>query len=215
VKVLDAGGNGSWASVICGVDWVTANAAAKGIRIANMSLGGSGTVTASNATCKNTNSDALHTAICNSVKAGITYAVAAGNFGVAASGYIPAGYDEVIAVSAWSDTNGAPDATGAPYTCAGWGLQTDETFATGTNWGSAVDIAGPGVGIYSTWIGSTYNFDCGTSMSSPHVAGAAALVLNKFPNLSPSGVKTSLKNAATALPHTVQHSENLVNVSSY
>jgi subtilisin family serine protease len=213
VKVLNSAGSGTWSQVICGIDWVTANAAAKGIRVANMSLGGWGTVTPSNADCSNGNADALHTAICNSVKAGITYVVAAGNSSANASGFVPAGYDEVIAVSAWSDTNGAPDATGASYTCAGWGVQTDETWATGTNYGSVVDIAAPGVGIRSTMMGSTYGYMCGTSMASPHVSGAAALALKKWPGLSPSSVKTVLKALASPLADTVQHTENLLNVS--
>jgi subtilisin len=215
VKVLDAGGNGSFATVICGIDWVTANAAAKNIKIANMSLGGAGTVTASSANCSNSNSDALHTAICKSVKAGVTYVVAAGNDGSAASGFVPAGYSEVIAVSAWSDTNGKPDATGPSYTCPIWGLQTDEQFATGTNWGAAVDIGAPGVGIRSTVIGSTYATWCGTSMAAPHASGAAALVLNKWPSLTPSEVKAALKENASPLANTLKHVEDLLKVSSF
>jgi hypothetical protein len=65
-------------------------------------------------------------------------------------GFVPAAYAEVIAVSAWSDTNGAPDAAGGTYLCIRWGVQGDETWATGTNYGAVVDIAAPGVGIRST-----------------------------------------------------------------
>jgi len=213
VKVLDSTGHGTWSNVICGVDWVTANAAAKGIRVANMSLGGNGIVTPSNANCTNGNNDALHTAVCNSVKAGITYVVAAGNSSSNASGFVPAGYEEVIGVSAWSDTNGAPDATGATYTCAGWGTQTDEAWATGTNYGAAVDIAAPGVGIRSTTLGGGYGNKCGTSMAAPHVSGGAALALKKWPGLTPSGVKNTLKLLASPLADTVQHTENLLNVA--
>jgi len=39
VKVLDSTGHGTWSQVICGIDWVTANGPANGIRVANMSLG--------------------------------------------------------------------------------------------------------------------------------------------------------------------------------
>jgi subtilisin family serine protease len=216
VKVLNSAGSGTWSQVICGIDWVTANAAAKGIRVANMSLGAGGfSVTPSNSNCTNGNSDALHTAICNSVKAGITYVAAAGNSGTDAASFVPAAYSEVIAVSAWSDTNGKSDATGATYTCSGWGLQTDETWATGTNYGSVVDIAAPGVGIYSTMKGSTYGKMCGTSMAAPHVSGAAALALQKTPALTPSGVRLELRSLASALPNSVQHVENLLNVSTY
>jgi subtilisin len=214
VKVLDSGGNGLVSAVICGIDWVTANKAASGIKVANLSLGGSGTVTASKANCTNSNDDALHTAICNSVKAGITYTVAAGNSGGSANAIVPAGYDEVIAVSAWSDTNGKSDAAGAPFACSSWGAQTDETYATGTNWDSAVDIAAPGVGIQSTVLGGAYGHKCGTSMAAPHVAGAAALALAKYPNLVPETVKAVLQFIASPLPHNAQHAENLLNVAA-
>ena len=76
VKVLDSSGSGTWSQVICGIDWVTANAASLNIKVANMSLGGGGS---NDNNCGNTNNDALHKAICNSVAAGVTYVVAAGN----------------------------------------------------------------------------------------------------------------------------------------
>jgi len=75
VKVLDKRGSGSWSSVICGIDWVTENAQALNIKVANMSLGGSGY---SDDNCGKDNADALHQAICTSTAAGITYVVAAG-----------------------------------------------------------------------------------------------------------------------------------------
>src|SRR5512143_1212437 len=71
VRVLNNVGSGSWSSVICGIDFVTANAAT--IKVANMSLGGTGS---DDGNCGNTNNDALHKAICRSVAAGVTYVVA-------------------------------------------------------------------------------------------------------------------------------------------
>jgi subtilisin family serine protease len=216
VKSLDHNGDGTWASVICGVDWVTANKAAQGIKIANMSLGGMDSVAASDANCNNSLNDALHKAVCKSVKAGITYVVAAGNDGINASGYVPAGFSEVIAVSAWSDTNGTAGGGGSTYNCGGsWGVQTDDTWATGTNYGSVVDIAAPGVGIKSTWKNGGYHTICGTSMSTPHVAGAAALLLKTNPGWTPAQVKSALLAADTALADTPKHVENLLNVSTF
>jgi subtilisin len=55
VKVLDRSGSGSWSSVICGIDWVTANA--NKVAVANMSLGGGGS---DDGNCGNSNNDALH-----------------------------------------------------------------------------------------------------------------------------------------------------------
>ena len=139
-----------------------------------MSLGGGGN---SDNNCGITNSDALHKAICASRDAGVTYVVAAGNETDNASNHVPAAYDDaVITVSALADSDGAP---------GGIGLATsygpDDTFATFSNFGSVVDLGAPGVAIKSTWKNGGYNTISGTSMATPHVAGAAALYLQKYP----------------------------------
>src|SRR3989338_8322567 len=172
VKVLDRNGSGSLSNVIKGIDYVTANAAQ--IDVANMSLG-----------CQCT-SAAMNTAIANSVAAGVTYVVAAGNNAMDASTFSPANHPDVITVSAIVDTDGK---------CGGLGSSTgygaDDTFASFSNFGSAVDIAAPGVNIYSTWKGGSYNTISGTSMASPHVAGAAGLYKSTH-IASPADVKASL-----------------------
>src|SRR3989344_1110987 len=174
VKVLNAAGSGTWSGVICGIDWVTANAAAKNIKVANMSLGGGGV---SDNNCGNTNSDALHKAICKSRDAGITYVVAAGNSGVNAANSVPAAYDDaVITVSALGDSDGAPGGLGASTSYG-----ADDTFASFSNWGVPVAIGAPGVSIYSTWLKNEYKTISGTSMASPHAAGAAALYVATHP----------------------------------
>src|SRR2546422_7418973 len=113
VRVLNNQGSGTWSSVICGIDWVTANASSLNIKGANMSLGGAGT---DDGNCGNSNSDALHKAICSSVAAGVTYVVAAGNDNVDLSGFVPAAYNEVLAVTAVADFNGQTGGGGG----AGW-----------------------------------------------------------------------------------------------
>ena len=106
VKVLNRNGSGTWSSVICGIDWVTANAVKYNIKVANMSLGGSGS---SDNNCGYTNNDPLHKAICKSRDAGIVYAVAAGNETNSTNISVPASYnDTVITVSALSDSDGVP-----------------------------------------------------------------------------------------------------------
>jgi subtilisin len=171
VRVLNNAGSGSWSSIVCGIDWVTANAAATGIKVANMSLGGSG----SDGGCS---ADALHRAICNSTAAGVTYVVAAGNSGADLKGFVPAAFDEVLSVTAVADFDGAPGGLGAP-TCRD---DVDETAADFSNYATtaadrAHTIAAPGACILSTWKSGGYNTISGTSMASPHMAGTAALCI--------------------------------------
>jgi subtilisin family serine protease len=186
VKVLNAAGIGLNSDVICGIDYVTANAGQ--IDVANMSLGGGGS---DDGNCGNTDGDAMHQAICDSVVAGVTYAVAAGNDHQNSSGFTPAAYDEVITVSALADFNGQPGG-GAASTCTS---DVDDTFADFSNFGNDVDVIAPGVCINSTYMNGGYNTISGTSMASPHAAGAAALYKANNPSASPAQVRTALRSA--------------------
>jgi subtilisin len=188
VRVLDNRGSGTFSGIVCGIDFVTANA--DKIEVANMSLGGSGT---DDGNCGNSNNDAMHRAICNSVAAGVTYVVAAGNSSADSAGFVPAAYDEVITVSALADFNGLPGG-GAPATCRS---DVDDTFADFSNYGSDVDLIAPGVCINSTWKGGGYDTISGTSMASPHVAGGAALYKANNPSASPTQVQSALQNAGS------------------
>jgi subtilisin family serine protease len=188
VRVLNNAGSGSFSSIICGIDYVTAHASE--IEVANMSLGGSGS---DDGNCGRTNNDAMHQAICRSVAAGVTYAVAAGNEGDNAANHVPAAYDEVITVSALADFNGQPGG-GAAATCR---ADVDDTFADFSNFGADVDIIAPGVCIYSTWKGAGYKTISGTSMATPHVTGGAALYEATHPGSSPAAVKSALQGAGT------------------
>ncbi len=210
VRVLGPAGNGTMADVVCGVDYVTRHAGQ--IEVANMSLGATGN---DDRNCGRTIGDALHRAICASVNAGVTYVVAAGNSTDNAAFYSPASYDEVITVSALADFNGRPGG-GAPATCR---FDQDDTLASFSNFGHDVDLIAPGVCIRSTWMGGGYATLSGTSMASPHVAGAAALYAAGHPAASPAAVKAALQDAGTAQwsglgdPDGIH--EPLVNVSGF
>ncbi len=182
LKVCGNSGSCSLSAIIAAIDWVTANA--NTIEVANMSLGGSGT----EGDC---NDGGYHEAICNSVAAGVTYVVAAGNSADDSQFYRPASFDEVITVSALADFDGAPGGNGSP-TCR---ADEDDTLANFSNYGADVDIIAPGVCINSTWNDGGYNSISGTSMASPHVAGAAALYLSNNPGDSPAQVKSALVNS--------------------
>ena len=79
-----------------------------------------------------------------------------------AASFSPANHPSVIAVSAIVDSDGK---------CGGKGISTsygaDDRFASFSNYGSVVDLAAPGVSIYSTYKGGTYATLSGTSMASP------------------------------------------------
>lgn len=173
VKVLDRNGSGSLSNVIKGIDYVTQNAGE--IEVANMSLG-----------CECT-STSMNTAIGNSVAAGVTYVVAAGNSAKNASTFSPANHPDVIAVSAIVDTDGKGGGLGSSTSYG-----ADDTFASFSNYGSVVDMAAPGVKIYSTYKSGGYATMSGTSMASPHVAGAAGIYIASHQDASPTEVKNAL-----------------------
>ncbi len=163
VKVLNKNGSGYSSWIIAGIDWVAAHADT--IEVANMSLGGSGF------------SQAEYDAIQGAVNAGVAFAVAAGNSDADARNYSPGGFDNVLSVSALADFDGVSGGLGAS-TCR---ADQDDTLADFSNWGPEVDIAAPGVCILSTYPieKGEYGTISGTSMASPHAAGALALLASR------------------------------------
>ena len=178
VRVLNNSGSGTTAQVVAGMDWVAARAST--IEVANMSLGGGA-------------SQAIDDAANRLADAGVAVAVAAGNSDANAANSSPARAAKVLTVSALADFNGQPGG-GASPTCRS---DQDDTLADFSNWGSTIEIAAPGVCILSAWLNGGYNTISGTSMASPHAAGALALLASKgftrnFTGVS--GLYTTLRN---------------------
>ena len=169
VRVLDCQGTGSWSDVINGVNFVTwhhAQPAQQGYpAVANMSLGG-GT------------NRAVEAAVRNSIRAQVTYVVAAGNGNTDAGTYSPAGLPEAITVGATNQY---------------------DVRAEFSNYGSSLDLFAPGVGITSAWIGDDLMIATasGTSMAAPHVAGVVALYLQSHRSASPAEVRSALVGNST------------------
>ena len=123
-------------------------------------------------------STTLDNAVANSINSGITYALAAGNSSANACNSSPARVASAITVGATTST---------------------DARASYSNYGSCVDIFAPGSSITSAWRTSdtSTNTISGTSMASPHVAGAAALVLSANTSYTPAQVASYLTSNAT------------------
>lgn len=190
VKVLKSNGSGTMADVVKGVEFAAnshikeAKAAHSGFKgsTANMSLGGG-------------KSPALDLAVNAAVKAGLHFAVAAGNDNADACSYSPAAAENAITVGASTLSDGR---------------------AYFSNFGKCVDIFAPGLNILSTYIGSNTATAIlsGTSMASPHVCGLLTYFLSLAPtsesmfstaDITPKQLKDNIikygtKNALSSIP---------------
>lgn len=123
-------------------------------------------------------SSALDAAVQKSINAGVTYAIAAGNSNANACNYSPARVGAAITVGATTST---------------------DARASYSNWGTCLDLFGPGSSITSAWYTSNTatNTISGTSMATPHVAGVAALYLQGNASATPATVASALINNTT------------------
>jgi len=213
IRALAPDGTGYTSDVLSGIDWAVKNARAYNIRVLNLSLG--------HPVYESYRTDPLCRAVATAVRKGIVVVVAAGNDGSVGSGFgtitSPGNSPAAITVGATDDQETVPlsDDTLAPYSSKGPSL---------VDFVVKPDIVAPGTWIVSaravaSWLdtehheltlrigdyrndparftqdGAYYSLS-GTSMAAPMVAGAAALMLQKEPTLTPATIKARLMKSA-------------------
>jgi subtilisin family serine protease/subtilisin-like proprotein convertase family protein len=169
VRVLDCDGSGTTATVVAGLDWVIADHAAGVPAVANMSLGGDA-------------DQAIDDAVAGAIADGVSVTVSAGNEDTDACTRSPARAPAAITVGA-----------------TGSFIDVSDSRADFSDYGTCVDLFAPGVDIESAFNDSDTATESlsGTSMASPHVAGAAALILSEHPAYTPAQVRNALVGNAT------------------
>jgi len=175
VRVLSCAGSGSTSGVIAGMEWILSPSNPNSKTQAVVNMSLGGGASAS-----------MDAAIAKLTNSGVTVVVAAGNDNGDACLKSPARAPSAITVGATT---------------------IGDAKSSFSNYGSCVDIHAPGSSILSTWIGSntaTYTAS-GTSMASPHVAGAAAVYVGLNPSASVAQVsqfldEQSTKDVITGLP---------------
>ncbi|MCU1351274.1 MAG: serine protease [Acidimicrobiales bacterium] len=171
VRIFDCSGSGSASDAIAGIDWVIGNHRAGTPAVANMSFGFTVVV------------PSVDAAVQSLINDGVTTSISAGNGGDDgyaddACGVTPAHVSAALTVAATDSSDYSPD----------W-----------SNFGSCLDLFGPGVDVTSAWNSSSTATETisGTSMAAPHVTGAAAVLLSRHPTWTPAQVASSLKHDAT------------------
>jgi subtilisin family serine protease len=183
-KVCGNDGSCSLSAILAAIDEVSARKSANPGQpmVANMSLGGDPSPT-------------MEEAVRNSVNNGVVYAIGAGNgligaciFPVDAAGFSPANVgDDDITASGGSNGDTKPINGAITVTSSD---QNDSDV--NCNYGAPVTVAAPGVGILSTDKNGGYKTLNGTSMATPHVAGAALLYLQSHPAATPEEVEAAI-----------------------
>ncbi|HEV2891374.1 MAG TPA: S8 family serine peptidase [Frankiaceae bacterium] len=198
VKVADHSGATDVSQVLAGIDWVVANKSSNGlnIRVLNLSFGTDSVQPSS--------IDPLCFAVENAWRRGIVVVVSGGNGGASANRLTNPGQDPfVIAVGA-DDSKGTISSTD----------DTVPAFSSRSTTGRTVDVVAPGMSVLSlrdpdsaidqavpsARVGTRFFRGTGTSQAAAVVSGAAALLLQRYPYLTPDQVKKHLMNTAVSFP---------------
>jgi serine protease AprX len=197
IKVADHEGATSLARLLAGIDWSVREGRRNGlnVRVLNLAFGAD--------TEGGYRTDPLAMAVEQAWKRGVVVVTSAGNGGSGAGGLDSPAYDPYVVAVGAQDTGGTPD-------------RSDDTVAEFSSRGTgerAPDLVAPGVGIVSlrvpggfldeefpgARVGERYFRGSGTSQAAAVVSGAAALVLQRRPGLSPDELKAALRAEADPL----------------
>ena len=194
VRVLGTNGSGRVSSVVRGIEWVLAHRALYNIRVINLSFGAPPPLSY--------RADPFSAAVEIAWRRGLVVVAAAGNGGPGRDTVVTPGIDPYVITVGATDDRGTLD-------------RGDDVFAWFSAWGSSAstpkpDLVAPGRRLVSIRVpgstldmlypdrviaadnGATYFYLTGTSMATGLVSGAAALLLQRQPNLSPDQVKALL-----------------------
>lgn len=166
IRVLNNNGEGDETGVSSGMEYAYLH----GCQVENLSLGGD---------CDQYGDNIAHPlfteVVDNAFNNGTTVCVAAGNESDNAANHCPANVPRAMTVAS---------------------ITSSHSLSWFSNYGDLVDIAAPGSGINSSVTGGGYDSLDGTSMATPHVSAACAMVKSFYPDMDPDDVVTVLKNAA-------------------
>lgn len=194
IKVTNSNGSMTTTDLKSGIQW----AINKNVNIINLSLGAL-------AEDRSQSSKSTFSSVFNSAhNKGITMCVAAGNasYGVVHNAnYIFPAYMNNTIVVANCTSNGS--------------------ISSSSNYGTVIDVSAPGAGIYSTIPNNDYGYMSGTSMSTPFVSAAAALLKTRNPYITPNQIENEIKSNTT--PYSAQYEDEyygkygtgILNLSNY
>ncbi len=194
-KVCNSGGSCSTSNIISGIDHAIGNNS----KIISISIGGEAT--------PNNGQSALSLAIQNAVDQGVTVVVAAGNNGPS-TGCVTTPGDAIGVITVANGNDGATIDT------------TDDSIYSSSCTGPSAfgrfdpDLTAPGTSITSTYLNNGTASLTGTSMATPHVSGAAALLLQSNATLSPADIRAKLMHTAIDLSaHPFSQGAGLINIT--
>ena len=179
VKVLDAGGSGSFATVMAGMQWTVDHRYEFNIRAASMSLGGPGLIE-----WTTSEEDSVNRYANEMVRAGVAMFIAAGNTAGPGTIGTPGSAEDVITVGALDK-----DTSIASYSSEG---PTEEGRIKPN-----IAFVGSDVMSAEANSGDGYVGFSGTSMATPGAAGVAALMYQANPDLSPFDIRNIMQETAT------------------